>query len=197
MNEFKLSLAESNFGPRFTKEPNDTITVFENGTLELLWQVDHYPCDWRVSVETERHSLLPNPCPKDVPIANNSEYNVTITPDIDEQCTVNSSARFEINVTVTFLLTGNVLENVHNISCEVTYIMSDSIISSVSLILEESHPTTEFTSDTEQQSSGFESSTTQLAVNVTKSVGCSCMKLNSPLMLALIVLLHISYFAVN
>ena len=189
----KLSLAESNFGPRFTKEPNDTNTVFENETLELLWQVDQYPCGWRVTVETERHSLHPNQ--SDIPIAKNREYNVTITPDIDEQCAVNSSARFEINVTVTLLLTENVLENVHNISCEVTYIMSDSIISSVSLILGESHSTTEFISDTEQPSSSFESSTTQLAVNITKSVGYSCMKLNSSLMLSLIVLLHISYFA--
>ena len=63
---------------------------------------------WRVRVATERYTLHPNQLPEDVPIAQVSEYNVTINSD---------SAACIDNVTISLLLTENVLQHVPYVVC--------------------------------------------------------------------------------
>ena len=80
-------------------------TVITNSaTLTVSWQIyyQHVQCDrmWRVRVATEQYTLYPNQFPEDVPIAQISEYNVTITSD---------SASYTNNVTLSLLLTENVI----------------------------------------------------------------------------------------
>ena len=63
---------------------------------------------WRVRVATEQYTLYPNQLPEDVPIAQVSEYNVTISSD---------SAACIDNVTISLLLTENVLQHVPYVVC--------------------------------------------------------------------------------
>ena len=63
---------------------------------------------WRVRVATEQHTLYPNQLPEDVPIAQVSEYNVIISSD---------SAACIDNVTISLLLTENVLQHVPYVVC--------------------------------------------------------------------------------
>ena len=81
-------------------------------SLTVSWQIyyQHVQCDrmWRVRVATELYTLYPNQFPGDVPIAQISEYNVTIN---------SNSAFCTDNVTLSLLLTENVLEHVPYAVC--------------------------------------------------------------------------------
>ena len=86
--------------------------ITKNRTLSVSWQIyyQHVQCDrmWRVRVATQDYTLYPNQFPEDVPITQISEYNVTINSDL-AACTD--------NVTLSLLITENVLEHVPYIVC--------------------------------------------------------------------------------
>lgn len=63
---------------------------------------------WRVRVATEQYTLYPNQFPEDVPIAQFAEYNVTID---------SNSAACTDNVTLSLLLTENVIQHVPYVEC--------------------------------------------------------------------------------
>ena len=63
---------------------------------------------WRVRVATEHYTLYPNQFPEDVPIAQIAEYNVTID---------SNSAACTDNVTLSLLLTENVIQHVPYVEC--------------------------------------------------------------------------------
>lgn len=63
---------------------------------------------WRVRVATEYYTLYPNQFPEDVPIAQVAEYNVTID---------SNSAACTDNVTLSLLLTENVIQHVPYVEC--------------------------------------------------------------------------------
>ena len=80
--------------------------------LTVSWQINyqHVQCDrmWRVRVATEHYTLYPNQFPEDVPIAQIAEYNVTID---------STSAACTDNVTLSLLLTENVIQHVPYVEC--------------------------------------------------------------------------------
>ena len=63
---------------------------------------------WRVRVATEEYTLYPNQFPEDVPIAQISEYNVTMNSD---------SASCTDDVTLSLHLTENVIQHVPYVVC--------------------------------------------------------------------------------
>ena len=86
--------------------------ISNSGIQTVSWQIyyQHVQCDrmWRVRVATERYTLYPNQFPEDVPITQVSEYNVTINSD-STTCTD--------NVTISLLLTENVLQHMPYVVC--------------------------------------------------------------------------------
>ena len=88
------------------------MTTKAGSYLTVSWQIyyEHVQCDhmWRVRVATELYTLHPNQFPEDVPIAQISEYNITIN---------SNSASCTDNVTLRLLLTENVIEHVPYVVC--------------------------------------------------------------------------------
>ena len=84
--------------------------MFKGSTLTVSWQINyqHVQCDrmWRVRVAADQFTLYPNQFPEDVPIAQISEYNVTI-----------NSAACTDDVTLSLLLTENVIQHVAYVAC--------------------------------------------------------------------------------
>ena len=92
-------------------------------TLELFWQIQYEGCDLPVvSINTPDHTLYPV-TGFVIPIELNNEYNVSVKdvcyqgPEVDIT---------EVNVTVSILLSDNVLENVPYIVCIITRIGSNT-----------------------------------------------------------------------
>ena len=93
----------------FISEPMSPALAQENSTMEFIWEIEN--CDWETRILTEEYTLYPNIDPTQVPIKNNTDYNVSIT--------CNESA---MNMYVTFSITYNrnlLQHNIEYIICRV------------------------------------------------------------------------------
>ena len=80
----------------FITEPEGPVFMEENCIKELVWKL--VDCDWEVRVVTDSFKLHPiNLLPKQVPIRNNTDYNVTETCEND-RLIVHFSIVFNENV---------------------------------------------------------------------------------------------------
>ena len=83
----------------FITEPSNTlyINTQENVTKSLVWVIES--CGWEVRVVTENYTLYPNIDPKRVPIKFNTDYNVSVTPEVHlcEDSAINTNVSLSIN----------------------------------------------------------------------------------------------------
>ena len=85
--------------------------------LHFYWQIRYEHCDWTLKVATLNFTLYPNDFPEDLPIALKSEYNVTSDFICNKDQEVDVVNR---NVSLSILLSDNVLETVPYIVCKMT-----------------------------------------------------------------------------
>ena len=95
----------------FITEPSSLVTVQENFTVTLVWEIRD--CDWEVRIVTEKYTVHPNIDPTRVPIKIHTDYNASITPEVCKENTMNTS------VTLTIKLTESILEHVKYIICKI------------------------------------------------------------------------------
>ena len=95
----------------FITEPSSLVTVQENFTVTLIWEIRD--CDWEVKIVTEKYTLHPNIDPTRVPIKIHTNYNVSITPEVCTENTMNTS------VILTIKFTESILEHVKYIICKI------------------------------------------------------------------------------
>ena len=97
----------------FITEPSSPVFAQENATKKFVWVIEN--CSWEVRVVTEKYTLYPNIDPTRVPIKTNTDYNVSITPEVYlcEESTINTS----VSLSITFKK--NVLQYVEYVICKV------------------------------------------------------------------------------
>ena len=99
----------------FITKPSNTLYIDtqENVTKSLVWVIES--CGWEVRVVTENYTLYPNIDPKRVPIKLNTDYNVSVTPEVHlcEDSAINTNVSLSIN------LNSNVLRYVEYLICKV------------------------------------------------------------------------------
>ena len=97
----------------FITEPSSPVFAQENATNKFVWVIES--CGWEVRVITEKYTLYPNIDPTRVPIKINTDYNVSITPEVYlcKESTIN------INVSLSITFKKNVLEYVEYVICKV------------------------------------------------------------------------------
>ena len=92
--------------------------------LHLFWHIRYEYCDWKLWIITPNYTLYPlNPFvnESDVPITENTDYNVTLDVTCDNEA---GTKKIDMNISLSILLNDNVLENVPYIVCHM--IRSDS-----------------------------------------------------------------------
>jgi hypothetical protein len=93
------------------------VSISENeepSVLHVFWQIRYQFCDWTLQVATANYTLHPNLIPATVPIAKNSEYNVTLNIMCDGEA---PEKIINMNVSLSILLSDNVIEHVPYIMC--------------------------------------------------------------------------------
>ena len=97
----------------FITEPQSLMFAPENSTIEFDWEIDN--CGWEVRILTENYTLYPNIDCTRVPIKCNTDYNVSITPNL-KLCKTNAM-NTSVSLSITF--SKNVLEYIDYIICKV------------------------------------------------------------------------------
>ena len=98
----------------FILEPLSPVLAQENSTMEFIWEIEN--CGWETRILTEEYTLYPIIDPTQVPIKENTDYNVSITPE-PEVCKERA-----MNMSVTFSITYNrnlLQHNIEYIICKV------------------------------------------------------------------------------
>ena len=97
----------------FITEPSSPVFAQENVTKKLVWEIES--CGWEVRIVTEKYTLYPNIDPTRVPIKTNTDYNVSITPEVHlcKESVVNT------NVSLSIAFKKDVLETVEYVICKV------------------------------------------------------------------------------
>ena len=97
----------------FIIEPSNTLVTQENATKSLVWVIES--CGWEVRIVTENYTLYPNIDPERVPIKPNTDYNVSVTPEVHlcEDSAMNTNVSLSIN------FNSNVLRYVEYLICKV------------------------------------------------------------------------------
>lgn len=85
--------------------------------LHVFWQIQYQLCDWTLRIATANYTLHPNPFPATVPIAKNSEYNVTLNVMCDGE---GPGKIVNMNVSLSIILNDNVIEHVPYILCSLS-----------------------------------------------------------------------------
>ena len=85
--------------------------------LRVSWEIQYQLCDWTLRIATANYTLHPNPFPATVPIAKNSEYNVTL----NIMCNGEGPGKVvNMNVSLSILLNDNVIKHVPYILCSLS-----------------------------------------------------------------------------
>ena len=85
--------------------------------LHVFWQIQYQLCDWTLRIATANYTLHPNPFPATVPIAKNSEYNVTL----NIMCNGEGPGKVvNMSVSLSILLNENVIKHVPYILCSLS-----------------------------------------------------------------------------
>ena len=85
--------------------------------LHVSWEIQYQLCDWTLRIATANYTLHPNPFPANVPIAKNSEYNVTL----NIMCNGEGPGKIvNMNVSLSILLNENVIKHVPYILCSLS-----------------------------------------------------------------------------
>ena len=97
----------------FITEPSSPVFAQENATIKFVWMIES--CGWEVRIVTEKYTLYPNIDPTRVPIKTNTDYNVSITPEVHlcEESVMNT------NVSLSIAYKKDVLETVEYVVCKV------------------------------------------------------------------------------
>ena len=97
----------------FIIEPSNTLVTRENATKSLVWVIES--CVWEVRIVTENYTLYPIFDPKRVPIKLNTDYNVSVAPEVHlcEDSAMNTNVSLSIN------FNSNVLGYVEYLICKV------------------------------------------------------------------------------
>ena len=101
----------------FISEPLSPVLAQENSTIEFIWEIKN--CGWETRILTEEYTLYPNIdiVPTQVPIKNNTDYNVSIT------CKESAMSMY---VTLSITYNRNLLQhNIEYIICKVFMSMDD------------------------------------------------------------------------
>ena len=86
----------------------------DGNILAVYWQIQHKHCDQFVRVVTLNYTLHPVQFVEDVPIKKGKEYNVTLR---SEECLSERGNIFKMNVSLSILLSGHVVEKVPYVLC--------------------------------------------------------------------------------
>lgn len=109
----------------FVSQMASTSEDGELAILHLYWQIQYELCDWTLWIVTANFTLYPNPFPTKVPIARNSDYNVTL----DTLCNHKAPQKtISMNISLSILLNENVTEHVPYIMCMLSRIDTNNMI---------------------------------------------------------------------
>ena len=97
----------------FIIEPSNTVVAQENATKSLVWVIES--CGWEVRIVTENYTLYPNINPRRVPIKLNTDYNVSVTPEV-HLC---EDSAMNTNISLSIVFNSNVLGYVEYLICKV------------------------------------------------------------------------------
>ena len=107
----------------FIIKPSNTLHTVteENATKSFVWVIDG--CEWEVRIVTENYTLYPNINPQRVPIKLNTDYNVSVTPEVHlcEDSAINTNVSLSIN------LNSKVLGYIEYVTCKVYSTYDDTV----------------------------------------------------------------------